>query len=108
MCSIKNTDIIVQFGGCGLGGGFGYGWFALGLGMPWKSFSDLSGRTQDKIDKRFEQEMMERETRANKQLPCEQIDEETVLDERMKQVLESIEKRRERMRRKHEQRFQLF
>lgn len=89
-----------QIGGCGFGVGFGYGLFLFGLGMPVQRLTDVLGFTRKTVESRFKQEKRERELEERQRLPmpCEQEEEHTMVDDHLEAVMQSIQRRRERMR----------
>lgn len=112
-----------QFGGCGIGAGFGYGWFIAGLGVPIRRMKDELGITEKRIWQRYEQHERDRANAKGKakltgpsvgsgtqmhgadggRMPCEQVeDEDTILDERLKEVIISIERRRQDIQQRRE------
>lgn len=60
------------------------------------------------IRSRVQQELQERQHRVTPQLPCEQDEEETELDEHMQRTLQLMQERRERFKRRYENGKSLF
>lgn len=81
-----------------MGIGFGYGWFALGWGMPYKRLSDVSGHSERVLQRKAKEGREEREREKRGPLLGEWEDEEeTMIEKTMKEALGLMERRKQMM-----------
>lgn len=86
------VNVTFQVGGCGVGAGFGWGFFLFGVGCPFFRSTDLFGLSQRYMEYHTDPSLFQ-----EYRLPEQIKDPDDDVDEYLDSVIQSVKERRKRL-----------